>query len=163
MNPTLKQYLPALGSVVVVLATVLAGALTDNRVTMPEAVVIAVATVNAVATYVVPNTTQWPWLKVVVTAVLSAFNALQGYLSDGLTANEWLLVLVAGVGATGVVAATNRMAPLHRDLDEAPPNTYGTDVSATPALRDERGVVDTNLIWIVVGVLAIIALVIYIF
>jgi hypothetical protein len=168
VNNVLKQYLPALGSVLVVVITVLAGALTDNRITMPELVVIVVALANAVMTYIVPRTTQWPWLKIAVTAVLAAVNALQGYLTDGLTANELLLVLVAGIGATGVVAATSKYAPLHEpviagvtltpaaQLETHRTRTYGTDV------KNERGAIDTNVIWVVVGVLLVVALVIWI-
>lgn len=183
MNATLKQYLPILGSVVVVMLTTLAGALTDQRVTMPELVVIVIATLTAVATYVVPNTTQWPWLKIAVAALLSAFNALQGYLTDGLTSNELILVLVAGIGATGVVAGTNRFAPVHADVLASGTRTqsmlggaytmqssttvavptYGTDVSpAGSSKRDERGVFEGNLIWAIVGILLIVALLIWI-
>lgn len=178
MNSTLKQYLPAVGSVVVVLLTALVAAFTDDRVTVPELVVVVIAGLNALLTYIVPNVPGAPWLKIVVTAVLAAVNALQGYLTDGLTTREILLVLVAGIGSTGVVAATNRFAPVHVPVQaggNVPPGnyttaglaqavkanetrTYGTDVSPT----GEKGAVNNSLLVTVVLVLLAVALVVWI-
>lgn len=108
-----RPYLPALGSVVMVLLAALAAALTDGQIYISEVVALVVAGLGAVLTYVVPNVQGVTWLKPAVTAAAAAFNALQGYLTDGLTSQEITLVLIAGLGSVVAVSATNKYAPVH--------------------------------------------------
>jgi hypothetical protein len=107
----LKQYLPALSLVLATVLSALAAAWTDDRVTTPELLSLAVTALTAFSVYVVPRAVEAPWLKPAVAAVLAGVNAFQAFLTDGVSKAEWVLVALAILGALGVVV-TNGQVPV---------------------------------------------------
>lgn len=91
---------------------VLITALADNTVTTPELVNIAIVGVGAIAVYLVPNLAEGPGtvLKTIVAFVVAALVALQSFLSDGITASEWLQIAVAAFAGIGVFIMPNEDA-----------------------------------------------------
>lgn len=108
----IKQYLPSLG---LVLATVLGAgytALQDNRIDASEFFMILTALCTATTTYIVPRAVGARWLKPAVAtagAVISAAGA--AFITSGISAQEWVLVILAGLAALGVIG-TNGQVPL---------------------------------------------------
>lgn len=98
----------------IALATVgvLITALADNTVTTPELVNILIVGVGAVTVYLVPNLPSGPGaaLKTIVAFTVAALIALQSFLTDGITASEWLQIAVAAFAGIGVFVIPNEPA-----------------------------------------------------
>lgn len=76
--------------------------LDDNHISAVEWVTIAIALANAILTYLVPLTPEWPWMKTVVNVVLSALNVLVIVIVGGLTQQEILEIVIAVLTPLGV-------------------------------------------------------------
>lgn len=83
---------------------VLASALTDDVVTGGELVNVGIAVVTAIGVFLLPNLDAGHarFTKAGVAVAGAGLVALASYLSDGVTSAEWLLVILAGLGAVGV-------------------------------------------------------------
>ena len=100
-----SRYAKAIVAILTAGATVLATALTDNFVTVDERFGIALAIVNAIAVYFVPNLSAGVgrYAKMIVAFVGTGLQALIPLLDGGgIPATTWLLVLVAALGAVSV-------------------------------------------------------------
>lgn len=99
----------------VVLAA-LAGALADNAITPDEAVNLAIVSLGAIATYLVPNMPAGPgsMLKMFVGALTAGATLLSSEISDGVTTGEWLMV-----GAAVLTAFATYVIPNQPPLVEA--------------------------------------------
>jgi hypothetical protein len=109
---SIGAYAKAIASIIVAAVTVLATALTDNLVTQDEVVTVGIAGVTAVGVYLVPNlesTSIGGYLKGIVAFLGAALVALQSAMTDGgVATSEWLMILVMGLGAVGVVIVPNQ-------------------------------------------------------
>lgn len=105
----ISHYAKAIVYIALAVVGVLVTALTDDVVTMPELVNIAIIGVGAVATYLVPNLPEGPggFLKAAVAFVAAALVALQSFLTDGITTAEWLQIAVAAFAGIGVYIIPN--------------------------------------------------------
>jgi hypothetical protein len=109
---TIKQYLPSLGLVLVTVLGAGYTALQDNRIDASEFFMILTSLCVGLTTYIVPRATSAPWLKPAVAtagALISAAGA--AFITSGISAQEWVLIVLAGLGALGVIG-TNSQVPL---------------------------------------------------
>jgi len=106
-----SKYSKAIVAILAAGLTVLAAALTDGVVVLDERFGIALAIVNAVAVYLVPNLSAGPgrYAKAIVAVVGTALQAAIPLIVNGsLPASSWLLVLIAALGALSVGIVPNR-------------------------------------------------------
>lgn len=106
-----SKYAKAIVAIMTAAATVLATAITDNFVTMDERLGIALAIVNAIAVYLVPNLSAGVgrYAKLIVALVGTGLQAALPLIVDGtFPPSAWLLVLVAALGAVSVGIVPNR-------------------------------------------------------
>ena len=103
-------YTKAIVAIAAAALVVLGAALTDNEVTTVELVNIAIAIVTAIGVYLVPNLDDGPrrYAKAIVAFLGAALAALLTVLTDGVTASEWITVVLAALGAIGVTILPNR-------------------------------------------------------
>lgn len=106
-----SKYAKAIVAILTAAATVLATAITDNFVTLDERLGIALAIVNAIAVYLVPNLNAGVgrYAKLIVALVGTGLQAALPLIVDGtFPPSAWLLVLVAALGAVSVGIVPNR-------------------------------------------------------
>jgi drug/metabolite transporter (DMT)-like permease len=77
----------------------------DHHVEPDEWVQIAIAAVGAVGVYMVPLTTRYKWTKTAVAFLLAALQTAATVLLGGWEVNDWITVVIAGLGAVGVLIA----------------------------------------------------------
>jgi drug/metabolite transporter (DMT)-like permease len=112
--------------VVQVLATALVAliaALQDDRVDAAEWINVVLAALTAVAVLGAGNTTEgvWRYTKVIVASAGAGLTLLASFVSDGgvVTVSEWLQVLVAALGAAGVLVVKGpRLTEVNVSRDE---------------------------------------------
>lgn len=118
MTRWIREHGRAVVALLAALFVALAAALTDNQITWDEAVMIAIAVANALVVYVAPNYPGATWVKTAAAAILAGLQAVQGYLSGGLTPAELVLVGVAVLGVLAVAVAPSlsdpQVMPAHR-------------------------------------------------
>lgn len=108
------KYRKALGQVLVTVAVFVVSALTDNRISEVEWVLLAGTAVNAVGVYIVPNLNEGiaAAAKTWVAFLLSGLTVLATMkLGDGLSATEILEVLIAAAAAIGLTGLPNAWPP----------------------------------------------------
>lgn len=110
----LKQYLPAIGMVVAAVVTYLVSALSDDSLSTQELGTVVLTLTGAVAVYIVPRFQSVGWLKPAIAAVTAAVTAWTAAATDGITSTEYLGILLAVLGALGVLA-TNSQVPVTED------------------------------------------------
>lgn len=110
-------------SLLAVAATVLTAlvALSGNGITAAEWIQVVIAAAGACAVFTAPNVPGAKYTKTVLAVVTAVAVFLSSAISDGLTGQEWLQVLVVALGAVGVYAVKN--------VDE-----NGTNLSETGSL-----------------------------
>lgn len=117
----MKLYAKSLLYVLLAIAGVLVTALTDNVVTISELVNIAIIGVGAVGVYVTPNAPEGVarFLKTGVAFTAAALVALSSFLTDGITAAEWMQIAIAAFAGIGVyiIPNENSGAALRRQID----------------------------------------------
>jgi hypothetical protein len=115
-----KQYLPVLG---MVLATVLGAfyiALGDNKIDPSEWFVIVTQMTGSVTVYVVPRLSTLLWLKPVVAAITVAVStAGAAFISEGISAQEWVNIAIVFLGGLGVVLS-NKKVPVTPPFEPTP-------------------------------------------
>lgn len=93
-----------------VVATVVAGIIaalgSDNHVTSSEWVNVAILALGAIAVLGAGNLPAgvWAHTKLIVSAATAVVVLLQSYITDGITGQEWLQLLMGALGAIGVFA-----------------------------------------------------------
>jgi len=95
--------------------TVLVTAFADSRVDAVDLVNIGIAVLTAVGVYWVPNMSEgWRvYAKALVAFGGTALQALIPFLIDGpLTTQQWMIVLLAALGALGVTGLPNVKEPV---------------------------------------------------
>ena len=92
----------------VVLAAV-AAALVDGLLTPDEAVNLALLSLGAIATYLVPNLEAGigRYLKLIIAALSAGLTLLASSLTDGVTLSEWLMIGAAVLAAFSTYALPN--------------------------------------------------------
>lgn len=100
------KYLAQLGAVVL---AAIAAALVDGVLTPDEAVNLAILTLGAFVTYVVPNLDAGVgrYAKLIVASITAGLTLLASSLTDGVTLAEWLMVGAAVLGAFTTYALPN--------------------------------------------------------
>ncbi|MFG3709227.1 hypothetical protein ACGF7U_31475 [Micromonospora sp. NPDC047670] len=101
----LRTYGKAWAALAIALLTALAAALTDNRLTAPEGVQIAIAVTTAGGVWLVPIVPQWPWVKTGIAMLLAVLNLAVTLITDGITFAEAVNLALAGLGVLGIAAA----------------------------------------------------------
>ncbi|PYG00147.1 hypothetical protein SAMN05216184_10486 [Georgenia satyanarayanai] len=116
-----SRYSKAIVATLVAVVTVLSAALTDTVVDSVELANVGLAFLTAVAVYWVPNAPEgWrQYAKAVVAVLGTALQALVPFLVEGHVAPaQWLLVLLAGIGALAVgVVPNTQPVPATRNTD----------------------------------------------
>lgn len=77
----------------------------DQHIDPAEGVAIALSAANGVMVYLVPLFPGYRWLKSAVGVLIAALTALATVILSGLTTDEVILVVMAGVQALGITAA----------------------------------------------------------
>lgn len=92
--------------------TALASGLTDNHMTAPEGVQVAIAVTTAAGVWLVPNLPGWPWVKTGLAMLLAGLNFLVTIIDHGITYAEGvnLALAVLGVIAVGVAPSISTSA-----------------------------------------------------
>lgn len=105
------KYAKAIVAIITAVLTVIVTALVDDRLDAIDLANIVIAFLTAVLVYVVPNVkdqTVGNYLKVIIAFVGTALQALIPFLVNGdVTTQQWLLVLLAAIGALGVGVIPN--------------------------------------------------------
>jgi hypothetical protein len=109
----LKQYLPSLGMVLATVLGALYVAVGDNRLTLTEALTLAVSLCGAITTYIVPRLETVQWLKIAVSGVTAALVFAIAALADGsISMADWVQVGIQLLAGLGIVAMTNQHVPV---------------------------------------------------
>jgi uncharacterized membrane protein len=107
----LRTHGRALAAFAAAVATIVASALTDGRVTTDEKLQIAVAFVTGIAVYLAPNYPNARWIKTAVAVVLAGLNAAAAALTGGISPAEWVNVIIAAIGVLAVGFTPSESAP----------------------------------------------------
>jgi hypothetical protein len=105
----MKVYAKAIMYIALTAVGFLATALTDNTLSTEEVLNLAVLVLGAVGVYAVPNMPEgWrAYSKTIIAAVTAGIVALLSFLTGGVTAAEWLQVVVAAFAGVGVFIVPN--------------------------------------------------------
>jgi len=108
----MSGYSKAVTAVVGAIVMAVASAMTDDTISHPEWVMIAVAGFTAFQVFVTANVglPLWDKAKAVTAGALAGLGLLGGYLANGehMTNALWLNVAIAAAVAAGVWAVPNR-------------------------------------------------------
>lgn len=111
----MSLYAKSLTAVIGAVVMAVAAAMTDNTVTHPEWVQVAIAGFAAFSVFVTANVglPLWDKAKAVTAGALAGLGLLGGYLANGehMTNALWLNVAIAAAVAAGVFAVPNGPTP----------------------------------------------------
>jgi hypothetical protein len=77
----------------------------DGVIEASEWVLIAIAVVSVLGVYLVPITSNYKWVKSGLAVILAVLQALATVLLGGWQSNDWITLLIAGLGAVAVILA----------------------------------------------------------
>lgn len=97
-----------LAALVGAIALAVAGALSDNHISVVEWIQIVIAVATAVQVWITANVPTLTWAKTATAVVLGVANVLIGAIADGFTASDVAVLVVAALTAAGVYGAPNR-------------------------------------------------------
>jgi hypothetical protein len=102
-----KTWLAGLYGIAVIAIPMWSG---DKHIDPKEGLIIVVAVGNALLVYFIPNKSSFRWAKTLINAVLASVAVAQTFILNGagvdtLDANDWLLVIAAGLAVLGVTIA----------------------------------------------------------
>lgn len=104
--PIIERYGKAVAAVVAAALAIAYTALSgDQRIDAEEWVRIAIAAVTAIGVYLVPLFPQYPWSKTALAVALSMLQVLVTVILGGVSADEWIAIVLAGLTVLGVGAA----------------------------------------------------------
>lgn len=108
-----KRFGQSLVALAVAGLTALASALTDDHMTAPEGIQVAIAVTTAAGVWLVPNLPTWPWIKTALAMLLAGLNFLITIIDHGITYAEGvnLALAVLGVIAVGTAPSISAIAP----------------------------------------------------
>lgn len=112
-----QNFAKDVAALVAAVLVVFAAAISDDRITLTEAVNMAIAFVTAAGVIVSKNGDGshgelWRYLRGIIAFAGAGLALLaSGLLSDGITLSEWTQVALAGLGALGVVALPDERTP----------------------------------------------------
>src|SRR4051812_5600388 len=112
----MSRYVKYVAALVGTVLSALVGALTDNVITDTEWINVAIAGVGALAVFTAPNIPGAIYTKAILAALTAVLQLLVSFISDGISASEWLQLAVAALTALGVYQVANTeppAAPLH--------------------------------------------------
>ncbi len=134
---TWEVYGKSIAAALVVVVTALQAALSDSatggRLTQVEGVQIAIAVVNALLVYLVPNAPQWPWAKTVLAGVLAALQLATSLIVDGIGSADVSALILAVLMA--VAPALSPSASI-TGADGVPPADPGEEADPTIFAED---------------------------
>jgi hypothetical protein len=105
----IKPYWKSLVAVIItVLSAVQAALFGDEVISNPEWVNVAIAGVTAAAVFAAPNVPGARYTKFVLAVLGAALTVLASAILGGVTATEWIQIVLAGAGAVGVYAVKNK-------------------------------------------------------
>lgn len=95
---------PALSQIAVAVLAAIVPALSDNVLDGPEAINAVIIGLGAIGVWGVPilNVRYGRWTKVGVSVLTAGLVVLASALTDGVSATEWLQIILAGFGAVGI-------------------------------------------------------------
>lgn len=164
MSHPLKQYLPLLGAVFVVVLQSVYSALADDVLSTVEILNVIIALTAALTTYVIPRLEGGlAWAKPAVSAVAAGVMVLVDALSGSagsITSATWVMALIQLVLGSGLVLLTQSNVPLTVSASTGPAVAVSPGVVE---IRDEKGAVDSGVLTTILVVLAIIVVVIVLF
>jgi hypothetical protein len=100
----------ALLAVVFAVLSYLASVTAAGPMGFAEWVNVVIALVSAVGVYVVPNTPEQPWLKMVVAILAAGLTVFASSVTDGVVeATEVIQIVLAGLAAAGVGTIANQV------------------------------------------------------
>jgi hypothetical protein len=102
------NYMKLLWAVAGAVALAVKGALADDGMSLEDYVTVGAAGLAALGTWLVPNTPALATAKTWVNALVLGSGVLVPLLLDGVTAQEWVTVLISVLTAVGVYALPNR-------------------------------------------------------
>jgi hypothetical protein len=102
----MEKYGKAIAAVIgAILTAVYAAVSGDNRIEADEWISVAIAATIAIGVYLVPLDPRYRWGKTAVGVLLAVLQAATTLILGGLDSNEWILLVLAGLTAAGVVVA----------------------------------------------------------
>jgi hypothetical protein len=110
-----RRFGKAIAAVAVAGLTAVSSGLTDNAITDPERIQVAIAVTTAASVWLVPELPTWPWIKTTLAMLLAGLNFAVTVIDGGVTGAEWvnigLAVLgVVVIGAAPAISSTMRAA-----------------------------------------------------
>lgn len=130
MLSKLRPYMKSILAVVGTIFSAVVGVLTDGHITDSEWIQVAILGVGAAAVFAAPNVPGARHTKSVLAGLAAALSLLTGLITDGLSAQEILLVAIAALTAAGVLGVPNVGG--QRILGD-PPNFHGDAGDGGPA------------------------------
>lgn len=131
-------YGKSIAAALVAVATAVQAAVSDSasggRITQIEAVQIAIAVVNALLVWLVPNIPAWPWVKTILAAALAVLQLLTSLIVDGVGSADMSALVIAALMVLGPAAAP--AAPPSTPIPPAgppPPMPYTPPAGEPPA------------------------------
>lgn len=122
-----SKYAKAIVGLLTAVIGVVVTALADNILDTSELVNIAIFILTSIGVWLVPNLPAKVGniLKLLIALLGAGLQALASALSDGITTQEWLLILLAVLGAVGVgiIPNTNPALETTSTPDPAVPDT----------------------------------------
>jgi hypothetical protein len=99
-----KLIWPILATVVMAVFTTIQEALTDNRIDSQEWVLVGLGVLMAFNVWATANLPQYTKMKTYVAAAIVVAGALHTFIVGGVSMQEWINLIVLGLGAVGVAA-----------------------------------------------------------
>lgn len=106
-----KSIAAALVAVATAVQAALSDSLTGGRITQIEGVQIAIAVVNALLVWLVPNLPRWPFMKTALAAVLAALQLATSLIVDGVSSADVTALVIAALMVIAPAAAPARSDP----------------------------------------------------
>lgn len=97
-----KLLWPILGLVVMAVLTTIQQVNADNEITASEWVMVALQALMAFNVWATANLPQYEKMKTYVAAAIVVVQLLVGFITDGLTTNEIVNLIIAALAALGV-------------------------------------------------------------
>jgi hypothetical protein len=108
----MQKYSKLIVAVLVTVATALSGVLTDG-VTSAEWINVAVAAVGAAGVFAAPNVPGAKYTKAILAVLAAVLSFLVSAITDGISGQEWLQVLILAAGAVGVYSVPNKSGDIN--------------------------------------------------
>lgn len=119
----ISSYWKSISALLGAVAVLLASALTDDVISMAEAVTMVGAGLAAFGAYLVPNAPGYKYAKLVIYAFISGVNVLAGYVVAGeeITNAMWVNIAIVVAAGLGVLVLPNTQEPARPATADAPP------------------------------------------